>query len=79
MNTANADASERLTHSTNPGHGLLPMALVLGMSSGLIEGVLHMGLQRLNVLEQVWYQIFWIPSLSAPRLWPGGAIDRCRL
>ena len=38
------------------------MSLALGMSSGLVEGVVHMSLQRLSVLEQVWYQIFWISA-----------------
>ena len=51
-----------LKSATTIDTALLPMALVLGMSSGLVEGVVHMVLQRLNVLEQVWYQIFWISA-----------------
>jgi arylsulfatase A-like enzyme len=42
---------------------LVPMALGLGMISGLVEGVIHMTLQRLNYLENVWYQIFWISAV----------------
>ncbi len=42
---------------------LVPLGLVLGMASGLVEGAIHIALQRLNILENVWYQIFWISAI----------------
>ena len=56
------EAPETLKPRVDVSNALLPMALVLGMVSGLVEGVIHMTLQRLNILEQVWYQIFWISA-----------------
>jgi arylsulfatase A-like enzyme len=41
---------------------LFAIALVLGLAGGLVEGVVHMVLQRF-VLENVWYQIVWIAAL----------------
>src|SRR5262245_13373977 len=38
------------------------MAVVLGLVSGLVEGVCHLALQRLNILENVWYEIVWIAA-----------------
>ena len=38
------------------------MALALGLSGGLGEGVIHLVLQRLNVLDNSWYQIIWIAA-----------------
>jgi arylsulfatase A-like enzyme len=56
------DTRETVRPATDISNGLIPMALSLGMLSGLVEGVIHMTLQRLNFLEQVWYQIFWISA-----------------
>ena len=41
----------------------MSMAVVLGIGSGLIEGVGHMALQRMNLLENVWYPIIWIAAV----------------
>jgi arylsulfatase A-like enzyme len=57
-----AETTTGLKPATDIHNGLIPMALGLGMASGLVEGVIHMTLQRLNFLEQVWYQIFWISA-----------------
>lgn len=41
----------------------LSTAIILGITSGLIEGVGHLVLQRLNVLDNSWYEIIWIAAL----------------
>jgi len=38
------------------------MAVGLGLVSGLVEGLFHIALQRLNILENVWYEIVWIAA-----------------
>jgi len=38
------------------------MAISLGAVGGLLEGVGHMVLQKLDILENSWYQIIWIAS-----------------
>jgi hypothetical protein len=43
--------------------GLMQLALPLGMGFGLAEGITHMVLQRLNVLDNVWYPIIWISAV----------------
>jgi arylsulfatase A-like enzyme len=42
---------------------LCAMAVALGLAGGLIEGIGHMVLQRLAVLENSWYSIIWISSI----------------
>jgi arylsulfatase A-like enzyme len=42
---------------------LLAVALWFGMAGGLIEGACHLVVQRLGFLENVWYQIVWIPAV----------------
>ena len=39
---------------------LVTIAVVMGLASGLMQGLVHVGLQQLNFLEHVWYQILWI-------------------
>ncbi len=41
---------------------LLLVALVLGLTGGLLEGVIHIALQKLGFLENSWYQIIWISA-----------------
>ncbi|MEO6224082.1 MAG: sulfatase [Vicinamibacterales bacterium] len=41
------------------GRSLIALGVVLGLISGLTEGVGHMVLQRLNVLDNSWYPIIW--------------------
>jgi len=43
---------------------LIAMGVVLGCAGGLFEGVAHMALQKLNVLENVWYPIIWIAAVQ---------------
>src|SRR5689334_209968 len=54
--------TERSADSGNFGSNLLKMALVLGLVSGVVEGIGHLALQRLNILENVWYEIVWIAA-----------------
>jgi len=53
---------ESLTASTRIDRRFLSMAIVLGITGGLVEGVCHLGLQRLNVLDNTWYEIIWIAA-----------------
>ena len=48
------------TDLPRPHRDLIAMAVVLGTTGGLIEGIGHMALQKLNLLENVWYPIIWI-------------------
>jgi arylsulfatase A-like enzyme len=57
MNGAASRAASRVDRT------LVGIAVVLGCGGGLIEGVVHMGLHRLNVLENVWYPIIWIAAI----------------
>jgi arylsulfatase A-like enzyme len=43
---------------------LIAMGVVLGCAGGLFEGIAHMALQKLNVLENVWYPIIWIAAVQ---------------
>jgi arylsulfatase A-like enzyme/uncharacterized membrane protein (GlpM family) len=46
-----------------PARSLARMGLVLGLMSGLMEGVGHMALHRLSVLDNSWYPIIWIAAV----------------
>jgi len=56
-----------MNRASNPSRGLagdlVALAVVLGIASGLIEGVGHMVLQKMNLLENVWYPIIWIAAV----------------
>jgi arylsulfatase A-like enzyme len=55
-----------MNRASSPSRGLagdlVAMAVVLGIASGLLEGVGHMALQKMNLLENVWYPIIWIAA-----------------
>jgi arylsulfatase A-like enzyme len=42
---------------------LITLALVAGLSGGLLEGAIHLGLQRLDLLDNSWYAIIWISPI----------------
>ena len=48
--------------------------MVLGLVSGLVEGVFHLALQRLNILENVWYEIIWIAAFFNALVLAGAAL-----
>ena len=41
----------------------MALAITLGVITGLIEGGVHIGLQKLHVLENNWYPIVWIAAV----------------
>lgn len=42
--------------------GLFAMAFVAGVFSGSLEGFIHLGLQRVHILDNSWYPIVWIAA-----------------
>ncbi|HYN08775.1 MAG TPA: sulfatase [Vicinamibacterales bacterium] len=53
---------------------LLTMAVVLGFGGGLAEGISQMVLQKLNVLNNVWYPIIWIAAVCNGLLVTGAGL-----
>lgn len=41
---------------------LFALAIVAGVFGGILEGFIHMGLQRLLILDNSWYPIIWIAA-----------------
>jgi arylsulfatase A-like enzyme len=78
--------------SSDAGSGshLPAFGFAIGLTSGLIEGVGHMVLQRLQILDNSWYPIIWIAAIfngllvggagvifaALFALWPAGARAR---
>ena len=52
-----------MTIQPSPARKLITMGIVLGLTSGLVEGVVHMGLHRVSVLDNSWYPIIWIAAV----------------
>lgn len=42
---------------------LFALAIVCGIFGGLLEGVVHIALQRLHILDNSWYPIIWIAAV----------------
>ena len=57
--TNNSATTARRTVPLN----LVPLALALGLGGGLLEGVIHVAIQRFGILENSWYQIIWIAAV----------------
>ncbi len=52
-----------VTGRPGPARSLVLMGLALGLTSGLIEGIGHLALHRLNVIDNSWYSIIWIAAV----------------
>jgi arylsulfatase A-like enzyme len=63
MNGAPMTSRTRTDPATRPAQGLLALALSLGLLGGLLEGVIHIVIQKAGVLENSWYPIVWIAAV----------------